>query len=184
MTNFRDTAEAAAFVATADSRETSPEVMLALAFFARDLAEAEALWNGDGIGCVANASDIWEHATGNGGIGAEYLFWGGRTLDRVIADLAVGPGFQGDMEMIDALTVHANGSLSVGATTLDSHIAGTSPRELVRRAIGDRVDVTHVWHHRALPKIVVLLLVGAADMPAGYSLGQRRDGMLMVWPSP
>jgi hypothetical protein len=38
---------AAAFIATADSRETSPEVMAAIAFLARDTAEAEAIWNGD-----------------------------------------------------------------------------------------------------------------------------------------
>jgi hypothetical protein len=38
MTNFRDTDEAATFIATAASRETSIEVMRAIAFFARDLS--------------------------------------------------------------------------------------------------------------------------------------------------
>jgi hypothetical protein len=49
MTNFRDTDDAATFIATAASRETSIEVMRAIAFFARDLTEAEAIWDGDAI---------------------------------------------------------------------------------------------------------------------------------------
>ena len=35
------------FIATADSRNTAPEVMEAIAFYARDLSEAEAIWEGD-----------------------------------------------------------------------------------------------------------------------------------------
>lgn len=88
MTHYRDTAAAAAFVASAGSRETSPEVMKAIAFFARDAAEAEALWQGDGIDRIAGATDLWEHATGNGRLDGGDLFWGGRTLDAALAALA------------------------------------------------------------------------------------------------
>ena len=85
MTNFRDTDEAAAFIATGASRETSHEVMRAIAFFARDLDEAEALWNGDAINHVATIGDVWENATGNGRIDDAELMWGGRSLAEIIA---------------------------------------------------------------------------------------------------
>lgn len=87
MPAFRETDEAAAFIATAASRETSPEVMQAIAFFARDMAEAEALWGGDGLGRICHGSDIWEHATGNGLRDASDMFWGGKPLDRALAEL-------------------------------------------------------------------------------------------------
>jgi hypothetical protein len=73
MTNFRDTDEAATFIATAASRETSIEVMRAIAFFARDLSEAEAIWDGDAIDCTMQ--DIWENATSNGAKNVD-LCWG------------------------------------------------------------------------------------------------------------
>ena len=76
MTKFNETAEAAAFIATADSRETSPEVMKAIAFFARDINEAEALWNGDGFGVVCHVSDFWENVTNNGQMDATEFCWG------------------------------------------------------------------------------------------------------------
>ena len=86
MTTFRDTNEAAEFIATANGRETSIEVMRAIAFFARSTAEAEALWEGAGIGTVAHVSDVWEHATKNGLIDGGDLFWGGRTLTQVLVE--------------------------------------------------------------------------------------------------
>lgn len=73
---FADTAEGEAFIATAASRETSPEIMRAIAFFAQNLAEAEAVWSGDGLGAVCHASDIWEHVTGNGQLDATEFCWG------------------------------------------------------------------------------------------------------------
>ena len=85
MTHYRDTDAAAAFIATGASRETSPQVMEAIVFFARDEAEAVALWEGDGIGRIAHLRDIWEKATGNGRISDEDLFWGGRSLAQVMA---------------------------------------------------------------------------------------------------
>ena len=88
MTNFRDTAAAAAFIETADSRETSREIMKAIAFFARNEAEAVALWEGDGIGSIASVADLWEHATGNGRLDAEDLTWGGVSFATVIANHA------------------------------------------------------------------------------------------------
>jgi hypothetical protein len=76
MTSFRDTDEAAKFIASADSRETSPEIMEAIVFFARDLKEAEDLWNGDGFGRICNPSDMWEHVTKNGLRDATDFCWG------------------------------------------------------------------------------------------------------------
>ncbi len=86
MTKFNETEAGAAFIASGDSRETSPEIMRAIAFFARDEKEAVALWEGDGFGRVANLSDIWEHATGNGRIDDNDLMWGGRTLAMIMAE--------------------------------------------------------------------------------------------------
>jgi hypothetical protein len=88
MTKFRDTAAAAAFIATADARETSPEVMQAIVFFARDAAEAEAIWDGSAIGVACDLVDIWEHATNNGANdvnlcwGAEGERWAERPADE------------------------------------------------------------------------------------------------------
>lgn len=76
MTKFNETDEGLAFIATADSRETSREIMEAIAFFARNSAEAEALWNGDALGVVAAPLDIWEHVTKNGLRDASDYVWG------------------------------------------------------------------------------------------------------------
>ena len=76
MTRFNETDEGRAFIATGDSRETSPEIMEAIAFFARNTAEAEALLNGDDLGEIANPSDIWEHVTNNGLRDASNYVWG------------------------------------------------------------------------------------------------------------
>lgn len=86
--NFIDTDEGQAFIATAGSRETSAEIMKAIAFFARDEAEAVALWEGDAIGTTANLIDIWENATGNGRIDDADLMWGDRSLAQIMADNA------------------------------------------------------------------------------------------------
>ena len=76
MTKFNETDAGFAFIATAHSRETSPEIMNAIAFFARDAAEAEAIWEGTAIGKACTMLDIWENATGNGSIEANDLCWG------------------------------------------------------------------------------------------------------------
>jgi hypothetical protein len=76
MTNWRETDEAAEFIATGDSRETSREIMQAVAFFAHTLGEAEELWNGDGFGRICNPSDLWEHVTGNGRRDPTEFCWG------------------------------------------------------------------------------------------------------------
>ena len=78
MTKWTETDEAAAFIATGDSRETSPAIMRAIAFFAHNLDEAEALWaDGPERTAICNISDILEVATGNGrdGDGTD-LCWG------------------------------------------------------------------------------------------------------------
>jgi hypothetical protein len=75
MTKFRDTDKGEAFVASYANRETSIEIMEAIAFFARNLREAEELWEGDGIGVYANLSDIWENVTGNGLRDAREFCW-------------------------------------------------------------------------------------------------------------
>jgi len=86
MTQYTDTDAGQAFIATADSRETSHEVMTAIAFLARNEAEAEAVWTGD-MGGICHPSDLWEAATRNGLIDAETLYWGGRRFDQAIGDL-------------------------------------------------------------------------------------------------
>lgn len=85
MTNFADTTAGQEFIASGDSRETSNTIMEAIAFFARDIAEAEALWDGAGIGVAANLTDVWEQATGNGRTDDTDLMWGGRPLAYVMA---------------------------------------------------------------------------------------------------
>lgn len=86
MTRFNETNAAETFIATAASRNTSPEIMAAIAFFARNETEAEALWNGDALGTVARVIDIYENATENGRIDPECLFWGDRSLAQVIVE--------------------------------------------------------------------------------------------------
>ncbi len=83
---FRDSGAGYVFVSDAVGRNTSREIMEAIAFFARDMDEANALWAGDAIGVVANLSDIWEHATGNGRIDDETLIWSGKTLRQIVND--------------------------------------------------------------------------------------------------
>lgn len=87
MIKFSETDAASAFIATADRRDTSFEVMRAIAGFARNLTEAEAVWNGDLDG-ICHPSDIYERATNNGLIDADTLYWGGWTLDRVVDEMA------------------------------------------------------------------------------------------------
>ena len=86
MEKFRETAEAAAFIASGNRRKTSPEIMRAIAFFARDCAEAEAIWHGDAIGSACTLSDIWEHATSNGAKSID-LAWGEQSLEQRMADI-------------------------------------------------------------------------------------------------
>ena len=76
MTKFNETDAGLTFIASGDSRETSREIMEAIAFFACDEAEAVALWNGDGFGTVCHPSDLWEHVTGNGRREADEFVWG------------------------------------------------------------------------------------------------------------
>ena len=76
MTHWKDSSEATAWIATADSRETSREIMQAIAFFARNQDEANRLWSGDGFGEICHASDLWEHVTGNGRRDASEFCWG------------------------------------------------------------------------------------------------------------
>jgi hypothetical protein len=84
-----DTDAGIVFIATANSRETSREVMAAIAFLARDIAEAEAVWAGD-MGGICHPSDLWEAATKNGLIDPETLYWGGRRFDQAI-DALIAP---------------------------------------------------------------------------------------------
>jgi len=92
MAKFKDTDAGAAFIASADSRDTSPEIMEALAFFARDLAEAEALWNGDRIDnatcAICTPGDLWENVTKNGMHATTDFCWG-----------AAGSGWWNDLNM-------------------------------------------------------------------------------------
>jgi hypothetical protein len=82
MTKWNETKDAAAFIASADSRHTSIQIMRAIAFFARNAAEAEAIWEGD-WGDIASLSDIWERATEKGQLDDSELFWGDMSLDDI-----------------------------------------------------------------------------------------------------
>lgn len=82
MTAWAETDEAAAFITSADSRETSKEIMEAIAFFAASLAEASAIWRGDfpRAGIVGDVREtwlghIWDHATKNGRLDGYEMFW-------------------------------------------------------------------------------------------------------------
>lgn len=86
MTNFNETEAAENFIASADSRETSREIMEAIVFFARSEGEAVALWEGGGLGVVANIIDVWERATGNGRLDDTCLMWGGRSLAEIMEE--------------------------------------------------------------------------------------------------
>jgi hypothetical protein len=74
---WNTTDESDEFIASSDSRETSPEIMRAIAFFATNLEEAEAIWAEPEATGLCTMTDIWEHATGNGhkGDGSD-LCWG------------------------------------------------------------------------------------------------------------
>jgi hypothetical protein len=87
MPHFNETAAGQDFIASAASRETSPEIMEAIAYFARNTNEAEALWNGDGFGSVCHPSDLWERVTKNGMINADEFCWGATTFAAWWADV-------------------------------------------------------------------------------------------------
>jgi hypothetical protein len=70
------------FIATADSRDTSVEIMEAIAFFSRDRNESEAIWDGEYSDELLAA--IAAHATANGRIDPADLDWGAFTLAEVI----------------------------------------------------------------------------------------------------
>lgn len=73
---FQDTAEGIAFIASADSRETSKEVMETIAFFARNLSEAEKLYNGDFYD-ICSPQGFQEHLSKNGLLDIHSFYWGG-----------------------------------------------------------------------------------------------------------
>lgn len=70
---FKNTAEAAAFIATADSRETSVEIMRAIAQIARSAEEAKNIWEFAGD---RELVAIIEIVTGNGREDATDFCWG------------------------------------------------------------------------------------------------------------
>jgi hypothetical protein len=76
MIKWSETNEATAFIHTGATRETSTEIMEAIAFFAKTLDEAESLWRGDGFGTICHPADIWEHVTKNGLRDASEFCWG------------------------------------------------------------------------------------------------------------
>ena len=74
-TPFSETPEGEAFIASGPSRETSPEIMEAIAFFSRNLAEANAIWSGD-FGGICHPIDLWENVTKNGLKDPSNFVWG------------------------------------------------------------------------------------------------------------
>ena len=83
MNKWNETTEASDFIASGPARETDSRIMNAIAYFARNSTEAEALWNGDFDG-ICNPSDLWENATKNGKLDAADMVWGQTTLDAVV----------------------------------------------------------------------------------------------------
>ena len=79
MSKWKDTDEAAIFIASADSKETDTRIMQAIAFFASDLDEAEAFWNGD-FRSGRDLFHIFRHATNNGMLDAGDMQWGDQSL--------------------------------------------------------------------------------------------------------
>lgn len=76
MTRFSETDAGRDFIASGNARETSREIMEAIAFFARNSDEAESLWAAPQAGTIASPSDIWEHVTRNGLRNASDYVWG------------------------------------------------------------------------------------------------------------
>ena len=76
MTKWNETPEGEAFIASGDSRETSQRIMEAIAFFARNIEEAEAIWEDGPLRGKVSATDIWENVTNNGMLDAEDFVWG------------------------------------------------------------------------------------------------------------
>ena len=76
MVKFSESQEAADFIATAHSRETSAEIMDAIVFFAGNLAEAEKIWRDGALPGVATMLDLWESVTKNGLVSSKEFFWG------------------------------------------------------------------------------------------------------------
>lgn len=75
FSDFSYTDAAAAFIATSEVRETSPEIMQAIVSFARNEAEAIEIWE-EGEGAAATLRDVWERVTGNGLREAADYCWG------------------------------------------------------------------------------------------------------------
>jgi hypothetical protein len=77
MTHFQHTPEAAAFIATADSRETSRQIMEAIAAFAANADEAKVIWE---VGIEnwdeRSARAFVDTATRDGQVDAADLVWG------------------------------------------------------------------------------------------------------------
>jgi hypothetical protein len=81
MARFFESSAGQAFVASAGARQTSPEIMEAIAFLARDEAEAVATWEGGGITPVVDPNDLWERVTKNGLRDAADFTWGAAGSD-------------------------------------------------------------------------------------------------------
>lgn len=75
MVKFCESAAGAAFVATAGARETSVEIMRAIASLSRNATEAQRIWEGD-LPRESTLRAIWERATNSGSIDARDLHWG------------------------------------------------------------------------------------------------------------
>lgn len=128
MTQFAESDEGIAFIASAASRETSPEIMRAIAFFAKDTSEAEMLWQGDGFGDICTRTDFWERVTGNGQVRADSLVWG-----------AAGTRWWYDMRVSD----YADAIVAAGCGTFSMRAAermfgaGLSVEEAAHQLNGD-----------------------------------------------
>lgn len=73
ITTFKNTAAAAAFIGTADSRETSVEILRAITHIARNVDEAERIWEAPTEDELVAVIEI---TTGNGREDAADFCWG------------------------------------------------------------------------------------------------------------
>lgn len=70
------------FIASGDSRNTSKEVMEAIARLAVNMAEAELIW-ANGYSENVSEQDVIDEATDDGRLDPSGLFWGDNTLDKI-----------------------------------------------------------------------------------------------------
>ncbi len=82
MTNFIDTPAGQAWIATGPAKETSPEIMAAIAFFADDQEQADLIWaEGPTFSGLCLPLDLYERVTEIGTLDHKAFTWGAAGTD-------------------------------------------------------------------------------------------------------